>query len=105
MQFLAICRAFGGFLYGYWRPIAVLILLLTVWLHGHHSGASGERAKWELIAAKQMSVQAQAMFKNSEHARKVEQDWSAAFDAAATISHEELSHVLFKTNSKLLEFG
>lgn len=47
----------------YWRPLAVVTLLLLVWLHGDHHGTKQERQRWELQSAK-----------SAQAARKKEQE-------------------------------
>lgn len=77
----------------YWKPAAVLLLLLLLSNCCYQKGAEHERAKWELLTARQTAAAAIASQRSTEAARKQEADWAAAFDAAATISNEELTHV------------
>jgi hypothetical protein len=77
----------------YWKPLAVLILLIAVWMHGHNSGSEHMDAKWQAIFSKQQLQAANARLAASEAARDQEQKWAAAFDAAASISHEEMKNV------------
>lgn len=37
----------------YWKPLAVFILLLVTWLHGHSSGVENTDRKWQAIFSKQ----------------------------------------------------
>lgn len=77
----------------YWKPAAVLIALLLIWLHGNQHGTQHERSKWELLTAKQSAQSARALAKAEAEARTQEQKWAAAFDVAATIQHEEMKNV------------
>lgn len=78
----------------YWKPAAVLTILILVWLHGHKSGADNMDAKWQAIFSKQQLQAAQARVKASEAARKQEVDWSAAFDIINTIQQESLADAI-----------
>lgn len=82
-----------AFLRAYWRPLAVLIVPLLFWLHGHSTGADNMDVKWQAIFSKQQLQAANARVAATEAARKQEADWVAAFDAAATIQHEEMTNV------------
>lgn len=77
----------------YWKPAAVLIALLLIWLHGNQHGTQQERSKWELLTAKQSAQAARALAKAEAEARTQEQKWAAAFDVSAQIQHEELKNV------------
>lgn len=73
----------------YWRPLAMLLLAVLIWLHGaHHEGARVNTA-WELRYAKDIATVALARQHASEDARQREQGWAAAFDVTATALIQE----------------
>jgi prophage endopeptidase len=74
----------------YWRPLAVLTLLLLVWLHGHKSGADNMDAKWQLIFSKQEIQAAAARQRATEAARKKEQENQAFADLIAQQGYDAL---------------
>lgn len=78
----------------YWKPIAVLTLLLLVWLHGDHHGTSQERKKWELFTAQQAAMQAKQHQQAEAEARKQEADWNSAFNAINAIQQESLNDAI-----------
>lgn len=74
----------------YWKPLAVLILLMMVWLHGDHNGAERVDSRWQLVSAKAASKAARNALAAERKARKQEQEWVAAFDLSATLHQETL---------------
>lgn len=83
-----------GLVKRYWKPAAVLILLMLLSTCCYQKGAEHERNKWQvkLSAMKEQLAynQAQAEAK----ARKQEADWSAAFDVISTIQQESLADAI-----------
>lgn len=77
----------------YWKPLAVLIALLLIWLHGDRHGTQQERTKWELLTARQSATAARAIAKAESDARRQEQEWAAAMDATASLLIEENRNV------------
>lgn len=77
-----------AFLRTYWRPLAVLILLMLLSTCCYQKGAEHERVKWQ---AKLSAMREQAAYNQAQaeaKARKQEADWAAAFDLSATIYQE-----------------
>lgn len=77
----------------FWKPLAVLLLLLATWLHGHYYGVESTTQRYEYARAQDAKYAAERLAQAEADAREQEQKWSAAFDAAATIQHEELANV------------
>lgn len=83
-----------AFLARHWKPLAVILLLIGVWLHGHATGADGANQRWKVITAKRESQHAKELAAAETHARQVEQGWAAAMDATAVMLVKENQNVL-----------
>lgn len=77
----------------YWKPAAVLLLLLTVWLHGDHNGDTRRDQAWSARWHQHVAEDSQQVAANEAAARVREQETLAAWSAAADIQHKELTHV------------
>lgn len=77
----------------YWRPLAVLVLLLVVYLTGDHNGDARRDREWSARWHQHVAEDMEQVAKAEAAARDQEQKWVAAFDAAAAISHKELANV------------
>lgn len=77
----------------FWKPLAVLLLLLVTWLHGHHAGDVSRDREWSARWHKHIEEDMEQAAKYEAAARDQEAKWAAAFDAAASISHEEMKNV------------
>ena len=77
----------------FWKPAAVLLLLLVTWLHGHHTGDVSRDREWSARWHQHIAEDMEQVAKAEAAARDQEQKWAAAFDAAASISHEEMKNV------------
>lgn len=77
----------------YWRPLAVLLLLLAVWLHGDHHGDTRRDREWSARWHQHVAEDSQQVAASSEAARVREQETLAAWSAANDIQHQELTHV------------
>lgn len=73
----------------YWKVAAMLLLLLVAYM----KGAGDKDAAWEARWLSRDKAEAVAALKATNVAREQEQKWAAAFDAAAAISHEEMTNV------------
>jgi hypothetical protein len=86
MTAIALIRA-------YWKPLAVFLLLLMTWLHGHHTGDTGRDAVWSARWHKHVAEDATLAAAAATAAREQEHKWAAAYDLAVTIEHEETTRV------------
>lgn len=77
----------------YWKPAAVLIALLLIWLHGDRHGTQQERAKWELVTTRDAAKAARIAVQAERQARDQEQKWASAMDATAAALIQEKTDV------------
>ena len=77
----------------FWKPAAVLLLLLVTWLHGHHTGDVSRDREWSARWHQHIAEDATYAAAAATAARDQEQKWAAAFDVSAKIQHEELTNV------------
>ena len=76
----------------FWKPAAVLLLLLVTWLHGHHTGDTSSDREWSSRWHQHIAEDMEQVAKYEAAARDQEQKWAAAFDVSAQIQHEELTN-------------
>lgn len=74
----------------YWKPLAMMIALLLIWLHGDHNGAARENRKWEFRYAIMRQANAEETARLERKYRKMEQDWQTAADLLATESFADM---------------
>jgi hypothetical protein len=86
MTAIALIRA-------YWKPLAVFLLLLITWLHGHHTGDTGRDAVWSARWHKHVSEDAALALAAEKSAREQEHKWAAAYDLAVNIEQQETNRV------------
>ena len=77
----------------FWKPAAVLLLLLVTWLHGHHAGDVSRDREWSARWHQHIAEDMEQVAKAEAAARDQEAKWAAAFDVSAQIQHEELTNV------------
>ena len=77
----------------FWKPAAVLLLLLVTWLHGHHTGDVSRDREWSARWHQHIAEDMEQVAKAEAAARDQEAKWAAAFDVSAKIQHEELTNV------------
>lgn len=85
------------FLFRYWKPLAVALLLLGVWLHGDRNGSGRVQAKWDaevaqanldaLTEKQRLDDAARAQeAAQAESTRNMEEDYAKALAADRTLS-------------------
>lgn len=74
----------------YWKPLAVFILLLVTWLHGHKVGAENMDHKWQAIFSKQQLQAAEKLAALDATYRKKEQDLQAEMAIADALAYQAL---------------
>lgn len=77
----------------YWKPLAVVLLLILWTALVHNDGVAREDARWSARWHQHIADDMEQVAKYEAAARDQEQKWAAAFDAAASISHEEMTNV------------
>jgi prophage endopeptidase len=74
----------------YWKPLAMMLALLLIWLHGDHNGSARENRKWEFRSALIQKANAEETARLERKYRKMEQDWQTAADLLATEAYTDL---------------
>lgn len=77
----------------HWKAIAAVLLFILWTVFVHNDGAAREDAKWSARWHQHIAEDMEQAAKYEAAARDQEQKWAAAFDAAASISHEEMKNV------------
>lgn len=80
----------------YWRPLAVVITLLLIWLHGNHTGAEKANGKWEYRYAILQKAAAEERTAHSERLRNRERQLVNDFATAANENLEQTNETLAK---------
>ena len=72
-----------------WKPLAVLLLLLAVWLHGDHHGDTRRDREWSARWHRHVAEDSQQVAAAERQAREEEQKWAALYDATTTQLEKE----------------
>lgn len=81
------------YLVKYWKPAAVLLLLLVLSTCCYKAGSDATDAKWSARWHQHVAEDATLVAKAATEAREQEAQWAAAFDVTAQIQQEELTNV------------
>lgn len=73
----------------FWKPAAVLLLLLAVWLHGDHNGDTRRDREWSARWHQHVAEDATLAAAAERQAREEEQKWAALYDATTTQLEKE----------------
>lgn len=74
----------------YWKPLAVFILLLMTWLHGHHYGVESTTLRYEYARAQDAKYAAEQLAALDATYRKKEQDRQAEMAIADALFYQAL---------------